>query len=400
MRFSGGLLACLRGLALAAAASVLPAGQAAGADFELAGSDELYIDTAYGQGTLRQNSAACVLYHGYVATAYAYDWAAMAVRGFREGPSPTSVGSACAYDHARVEIYGGGVGSLQTYAGAQATVSDGVVSDAQAFGSSAWNIAGGRVQSVATRDASRVFMSGGPVKSTATIGTWILDPAADWITGGPAGAQTFSIDFGDEHAISVDLHTGTDYSMNGVAVLINESAGYCAAKVITNGVTGLSTMRVSAQYGGPKSVDISSTQADVEEADFVEDWGLNSEGGGWVDLIDAGGSSRVDLAGGTIGELRARDNSLTSIWGEVTELGRGLSRNGREVVGTGTLCGLWLDGSDWRLHISTHDAGAVIRVIPEPTAVAMLVPGCLAMLAALRRIRGGPRTAGGRWRRR
>jgi len=30
MRFSGGLLACLRGLALAVAASVLPAGPAAG----------------------------------------------------------------------------------------------------------------------------------------------------------------------------------------------------------------------------------------------------------------------------------------------------------------------------------------------------------------------------------
>ena len=108
-------------------------------------------------------------------------------------------------------------------------------------------------------------------KSSATILTSVANPSAAWITGGTnTTADLISIDFGDEATITVDLEEGAPYTMVDIAGLINDAAGYDAAQIVTNAATGLSTLKVSAQYGGAKAVTIASTQAGLLDASFAK----------------------------------------------------------------------------------------------------------------------------------
>jgi hypothetical protein len=330
---------------LAAALALLAGGAVMGADFILTGTDHLDVERDYGTGQLWHSSTADMLLGGYIA-------------------------SACVYDQACLRV--------------------------------------GHIQP----------------RSSATITTSIVEPDAIWLYGGSLGHNTFAIQFGVEDQIRFDLATGQGYSMNQIVASINSQAGYGAAQVISSAQTGLSTLMVYAEHGGPWPVDMSwATQDGVMSRDFNTEAG--HPGGGHVDCLtvcdvahadiedgfvgqlQAMGESRIDISGGVIYQLQAEDSCRVNLLGgHVDELvaqgglvvlegtdfvaGDGLVLIGREVLGTGTLGGKWLDGTPWSLDITEHQAGAVILAVPEPTIAAVLMAGWGALLGRRRGGNGAP----------
>jgi hypothetical protein len=84
----------------------------------------------------------------------------------------------------------------------------------------------------------------------------------------------------------------------------------------------------------------------------------------------------VNISGGSIESLHARDTSTTNIFGQNFQYGNGLILDGNRVFGTGILSGEWLDGTPWAIDIMENYSTATI-LVPEPASLFLLGLGGL-----------------------
>jgi hypothetical protein len=108
---------------------------------------------------------------------------------------------------------------------------------------------------------------------------------------------------------------------------------------------------------------------------------------GKVSAVWAYDTSSVDLSGGDVFSLFALGTSATTFHGYDFTATSGLTVDGDEVLGTGVLAGRWLDGTAWTVSIQSHDPGATILAIPEPSTLALLALGGIGMLIRRRTAR-------------
>ena len=102
--------------------------------------------------------------------------------------------------------------------------------------------------------------------------------------------------------------------------------------------------------------------------------------GGFVNMLRPNDTSRVDISGGMVGQLSASGASEIRFYGyDFTGTGS-ISFDGNKVLGTGELCGRWLDGTAWTTNINVHNTGATILALPEPATLSLLALGGLAVL--------------------
>ncbi|NQV33175.1 MAG: hypothetical protein HQ515_10805 [Phycisphaeraceae bacterium] len=81
----------------------------------------------------------------------------------------------------------------------------------------------------------------------------------------------------------------------------------------------------------------------------------------------AWGTSEIELTGGKIKYFEAGGSSLTTFYGYGWSASEGLSIVGDEVVGVGTLDGVWPDGTAWTTEIGWNADTAVIRLASTQT---------------------------------
>ncbi len=119
---------------------------------------------------------------------------------------------------------------------------------------------------------------------------------------------------------------------------------------------------------------------------------------GSISSLTALGQSVVNITGGHINSLGVAENSLVNIYGGAIGssldpfasifaqhnatvvfhaknimVGNGISIIDDKIVGTGTVSGQWLDGSNWTTRIFHNATTANIIVVPEPGTVLLLI---------------------------
>ncbi len=67
--------------------------------------------------------------------------------------------------------------------------------------------------------------------------------------------------------------------------------------------------------------------------------------------------------------------ATTTFLGKEFVLGEGLWLDSDRLFGTGTLSGLWLDGTSWTTQINGNASTATILLIPEPCTLLLLGVG-------------------------
>ena len=93
--------------------------------------------------------------------------------------------------------------------------------------------------------------------------------------------------------------------------------------------------------------------------------------GGSIDHLGTSRTSRANIAGGRVGQLRAFGDSTVTFLAKAFILGEGLSLSGDGLVGTGTLFGQWLDGTEWTTKVTRNDETATIVLIPVSGSTAI-----------------------------
>ena len=126
---------------LAAAVVLAVVGTAAQADFYLTGDMHRDVTSSHTTGILYNDSTADVLAAGYISSAYVNHTALLRVMR----PSGDAVGTAKAYNAARINISSGTVPHLYAYDTSNVDISGGNVNNLDAYDTSTVNISGGSV---------------------------------------------------------------------------------------------------------------------------------------------------------------------------------------------------------------------------------------------------------------
>jgi len=140
-----------------------------------------------------------------------------------------------------------------------------------------------------------------------------------------------------------------------------------AVQVLTDGYIGdvdvMDSSALSVFDGGAYKLKVWNT-------------GSATVSGGSIDILYAGDSSTVSISGGSISiQLAAVDTSSITLCGYNFQATDGLSLDGQNVVGIGTLTGKWFDGTSWTIRITHNDPTASIWVVPEPSSLLALASG-------------------------
>jgi hypothetical protein len=196
---------------------------------------------------------------------------------------------------------------------------------------------GGRIDNLLTYDSSRVILSGGRISTLWTFGTSYATISDGFIDDfGAAGNSTVFFSGG-----------GIGQQFNAMQ---NSTVFFSDGSTSYLGTAGNSRIEIS---GGT-----------------IGGWDI------WGGLF-ADGASIVDISGGLIDYLHARQSSTTTLYGSNFQLSEGLSLIGNELFGTGILSGNWNNGNAWEINIYQHDSSASIFLVPEPAAVLLLGLGGL-----------------------
>lgn len=112
---------------------------------------------------------------------------------------------------------------------------------------------------------------------------------------------------------------------------------------------------------------------------------VDISGGSVTDHLYAQGNSTVNLSGGSMSNLWASGTSAVTFHARDFYLGSGLSLDGDRVLGTGILGGEWFDGTSWTVNIGINDPGATIQAVPEPATMSLLALGLAGLFVRRRK---------------
>ncbi|MBN1942704.1 MAG: flagellar filament capping protein FliD [Phycisphaerae bacterium] len=155
----------------------------------------------------------------------------------------------------------------------------------------------------------------GAVYSTARNDNSMVGAGQDdatWFTTGANGA-TYTFQFGEEPAVTVEFAASTDYSLNQVAAMINAEAGYTMAQVVDEGGDTYK-LDFTAQYAGEIGEMTQTLDAgdavDVlnDEEDYTKTDGTDGAAGVFSYTYDGVTRNLSVEAGATLEDLRDRIN--------------------------------------------------------------------------------------------
>lgn len=192
------------------------------------------------------------------------------------------------------------------------------------------NISGGRANAVSAGNFSRVNLSGGDLG-----GLNLAESATSTILNGTVGGlSTFG------HA-AVDVLGGNVQS----SVSIDD---WSTVNINGGSVGGLDLLSVADQ--GHLYLRSGQIKSDVEA---------------WT-------SATLDLYGGTLaGYLRASDSSNINIYGSVSSI------DPSNLPGRLLMTGAWADGLPFQIELYDSQTLSHINIVPEPSALLLVLAGCL-----------------------
>jgi len=332
---------------LAVMAAVLfipgPTADRAGADFSLSGHDQLTVDTADNVGTLRDWSGVDIVQGGSMVHLHSMDSSTVKVSG------GTVTDSVFAEGYSAVTVLGESVNRISIHKTATADILGGTVGSILADHSSSVNISEGSVNYILLRSESSANISGGNVHLMVTSLFPVCGPASLTISNGSVDILLLSLNlYGSKRLSIMEDPYAAGLSLPGVSI-----AGTVGRMSVSFSIFDTSVMDCSA--------------------------------GSMPYVLSAFDSSTVNLSGGKLGVLNARETSTVTFSGEDFVVGERLSLEGQKLLGTGVLSGKWLDGTPWSVNILANEPGATILLVPEPATLSLLALGGVALL---RRRRG------------
>ncbi|KKM02169.1 hypothetical protein LCGC14_1785700 [marine sediment metagenome] len=211
-------------------------------------------------------------------------------------------------------------------------------------------------------------------------------------------ADTGRADFilsGSEH-LEVD-------SLHDVGILYDSStanvvAGGRIASVYVNDAGGL--INSGGAIAWLRAYDTGSVEFSAgtfNKLDAYETSNVVISGGELYGSLSAYDGSSVIISGGELGSLSVEDNSTAEVSGGVVSILAGLETSivtfrgydfrataglrleNDTVLGTGILTGKWFDKTPWIVDIRQNRA--TIRVVPEPSTLALLAMGAIGLLS-------------------
>ncbi|MBN1554273.1 MAG: flagellar filament capping protein FliD [Phycisphaerae bacterium] len=156
----------------------------------------------------------------------------------------------------------------------------------------------------------------GAVYSTARNENSMIGAGQDdatWFTTTANGA-TYTFQFGEETAVTVDFAASTSYSLNQVAALINAEAGYTMAQVVDEGGDTYK-LDLTAKYAGEigemtQTLDAGDAVDELnDEADYTKTDGTDGAAGVFSYTYDGTTRNLNIEAGATLEDLRDRINN-------------------------------------------------------------------------------------------
>ncbi len=396
---------------------ILVMGAAAWAeDFTLTGYDILDVTTRYTNGYLYDFSTANVLDYGSVYYLYAYNSSTVNMSGGR--------GDISAHDSSTVNISGGQINELDAYTSSTVNISDGDVGDFYTYDNSIVNISGGIISSYIEAQGGTVNISGGQINELDAYTSNCVNISGGYVkvikAGGlQRGVERLNISGGTVEKIQTALtlegddhfsYTGSvsDFAPYGIQAVegtigelsLRQIDAYDSSIVdIPGGSIGSlwaydsSTVNISdGSMGSLWAYDSSTVNVSGSVIKFLHAYDssiVNMSGGSLIGYpyyvpprlgLIASGSSIVNISGGSIDVgLQASDYSTVIFDGYDFALGSGLSWDidGKTILGTGILTGMWFDNTSFDINISIHDPTATIMAIPEPATLFFLSLGGL-----------------------
>lgn len=235
-------------------------------------------------------------------------------------------------------------------------------------------LSGAQIDKLTTRDTSYAQMYGGHIETSDAYSLIVQNGSTFDLLGGTVAT-------GDNRAVYTN-HTAV-FNLSGGAVgqieaistsIVNMSGG--SATQLRTSNSSIANVSGSAVISNRLTCRNTSTMyisgGTIADARVLDD-GIIEITGGDISKLYAGFQT---YAGGTI-----------ILTGSDFMLGDGLTWDvdGKTILGTGTVSGTWLNGTDFTTTIMDNVDGTIMAVVPEPATLVLLGLGGLSLLKRNRR---------------